>query len=455
MATNKAIANQALIKSSVSIRKIGESMAAFNGAIRSSVSSSRDLARSSDKSVRFKNKLITNDAKYFRKRRESVLRRQREDIIEASTTGGAIQRAGKIRTTSTKGFLGRILDFFGIIFIGWGIKNLPNIIKGADDLRKRMTNLYTNLVDYKDNLLATMGKWRDDLFSVDKSLKDIKFEEEVQGLEDELKDSSEQFSKIDRDALNIFSMFNNPRELGFGIFPDWTWMGKPDPNPPDPLTVPGSESNNDSNDVQTYNTGGVVGERSSSDFSGIVKSKGAFAVDNIPVKLTAGEYVIPRPIVNDLGIEFFDTLKDMLYDPSLKNINITKPIKQVFKKESIGNFADSFNNRFLLEIDELKSTLENMTMEDIPIPLPSEALEISPKEVLNEIETVVPSKIKSTIENLENFIDTKKSKNIIFMPVSSNNGGSGVNISIDSGDSEVTIDPQLNIMKMLQELNLA
>ncbi len=75
------------------------------------------------------------------------------------------------------------------------------IIKGADDLRKRMTNLYTNLVDYKDNLLATMGKWRDDLFSVDKSLKDIKFEEEVQGLEDELKDSSEQFSKIDRDAL--------------------------------------------------------------------------------------------------------------------------------------------------------------------------------------------------------------------------------------------------------------
>ena len=450
MATNKAIANQALIKSSVSIRKIGESMASFNTAIRSSVSSSQDLARSSGKSVRFKNKLITNDAKYFRKRRESVLRRQREDIIEASTTGGAIQRSGKIRTTSTKGFLGRILDFFGIIFIGWGIKNLPNIIKGADGLRKRMIGLYTNLVDYKDNLLATMSKWREDLFSVDKSLKDIKFEEEVKGLEKGLKDSNEQFSKIDRDALNIFAMFNNPKQLGFGIFPDWTWQGKPDPNPPDQLTVP---SNTEEKPTE-LNKGGIVDDKSSTNFSGLVRSKGPFAVDNIPVKLTAGEYVIPRPIVNDLGIEFFDTLKDMLYDPSLKNINITKPIKQVFKKESIGNFAESFNNRFLLEIDELKSTLENMTMEDIPIPLPSEALEISPKEVLNEIETVVPSKIRSTIENLENFIDTKKSKNIIFMPVSSDNGGSGVNI-IDSGDSEVTIDPQLNIMKMLQELNLA
>ena len=102
MATNKAIANQALIKSSVSIRKIGESMASFNTSIRSSVSSSQDLARSSGKSVRFKNKLITNDAKYFRKRRESVLRRQREDIIEASTTGGAIQRSGKIRSISAR-----------------------------------------------------------------------------------------------------------------------------------------------------------------------------------------------------------------------------------------------------------------------------------------------------------------------------------------------------------------
>ena len=62
-------------------------------------------------------------------------------------------------------------------------------------------------------------------------------------------------------------------------------------------------------------------------------------------------------------------------------------------------FRDSFNDRLLLEIEELKSNLENMSMEDIPIPLPSEALEISPKEVLNEIETVVPSKIKSTLDN--------------------------------------------------------
>lgn len=449
MATNQSIANQALIKSSGSIRKIGESMAAFSGAIRSSLSSSTQLAKSSDKNVRFKGKLISDDAKYFRRRREAVLRRQREDVIEASTTGGSIQRAGKVRTTSTKGFLGRILDFFGIIFIGWGIKNLPNIIKGANSLRKRMIDLYTNLVQYKDSLLETMSKWKDDLFSVDKALKNIKYDEDVEGLEKNLKESNEEFGKIDRDAFNIFSMFNDPKSLGFGIFPDWTWMGKPDPNPPDPLEAPSEE-----NEPATFNTGGVVGERTSSDFSGIVKSKGAFAVDNIPVKLTAGEYVIPRPIVNDLGIEFFDTLKDMLYHPSLKNINLTKPIDQVFKKESIGDFRESFNKRFLLEIQELKSNLENMKMEDIPIPLPPEALEISPKEVLNEIETVVPSKIKSTIDNLENFIQTKKSKNIIFMPIPSSSSGSSV--SVGGGDSsEVMITPQLNIMKMLQELDLS
>ena len=133
---------------------------------------------------------------------------------------------------------------------------------------------------------------------------------------------------------------------------------------------------------------------------------------------------------------------------------MTKPIDQVFKKESIGDFRESFNKRFLLEIQELKSNLENMKMEDIPIPLPPEALEISPKEVLNEIETVVPSKIKSTIDNLENFIQTKKSKNIIFMPIPSSSSGSSV--SVGGGDSsEVMITPQLNIMKMLQELDLS
>ena len=453
MATNQDIANQALIKSSGSIRKIGESMAAFSGAIRSSLTSSREIVKTSNKNVKFKGQLIRDDRKYFRKRREASLRRQREDVIEASTTGGVIQRAGKIRTTSTKGFLGRILDFFGIIFIGWGIKNLPNIIKGADGLRKRMINLYTKLIDYKDNLLQTFGKWRDDLFAVDKTLKDIKYDQEVEDIEKGLKESNQEFVKIDRDTLNVFSLFNNPLQLGFGIFPEWMWMGRKDPNPPDPLPGQGVDKVKQE-EPPMFNTGGVVGERTSSDFSGIVKSKGAFAVDNIPVMLTAGEYVIPRPIVNDLGVEFFDTLKDMLYHPSLKNLNLTKPVNQVFKKESMANFGESFANRLLSEVEELKATLKDRKMEDIPIPLPPEALEISPQEILREIETVAPSKIKSTIDKLQDFVDTKKSRNIIFMPIPSSSQNSSV--SIGGGDSpEIMIPAQLNIMKMLQELDLS
>ena len=77
------------------------------------------------------------------------MRRQREDVIEASTTGGVIQRAGKIRTTSTKGFLGRILDFFGIIFIGWGIKNLPNIMQFESYLRILKINRHKVLLERK------------------------------------------------------------------------------------------------------------------------------------------------------------------------------------------------------------------------------------------------------------------------------------------------------------------
>ena len=141
-----------LQRSSLSIRKIGESLSSFTQAIRKSASSSTKLVKISNDNIVFKNKLISNDKKYFAMRREAINRKNREDIIEAGTAAGSINRSGKIRTSSTKGFLGRILDFFGILFIGWAVKTLPQIIKGANTLMKNMTNLYTRMRDWKEGV---------------------------------------------------------------------------------------------------------------------------------------------------------------------------------------------------------------------------------------------------------------------------------------------------------------
>ena len=55
---------------------------------------------------------------------------------------------------STKGFLGRILDFFGIILIGWFVNTLPKIIKSIQGLIKRIQNV----IGVLSNFLETIGE---------------------------------------------------------------------------------------------------------------------------------------------------------------------------------------------------------------------------------------------------------------------------------------------------------
>ena len=77
----------------------------------------------------------------FRRRRESVKRKEQEDIIESSTIGGAIKRTGRAIADSTRGFMGRLFDFVGIIIVGWLVNNLPKIIDQAQGLIRRVTQV--------------------------------------------------------------------------------------------------------------------------------------------------------------------------------------------------------------------------------------------------------------------------------------------------------------------------
>jgi murein DD-endopeptidase MepM/ murein hydrolase activator NlpD len=72
------------------------------------------------------------------RRHESERRKNREDLIEASSVGGAFKRQAKAVASSTKGFLGRIMDFLGTLLIGWLTYNLPSIITMAQDLIGRI-----------------------------------------------------------------------------------------------------------------------------------------------------------------------------------------------------------------------------------------------------------------------------------------------------------------------------
>ena len=95
-------------------------------------------------------------------RRNNVRRKLREDVVEAGKgLAGVVARTGKVVRESTKGFFGRLLDYFGLILVGWLIKNLPMILDMATTLIKRVQKLFTILNDWKDGLLQKLNGMKD------------------------------------------------------------------------------------------------------------------------------------------------------------------------------------------------------------------------------------------------------------------------------------------------------
>ena len=76
----------------------------------------------------------------------AVRRAEQEDIVEASNLGNLTKRTPtKIASSSTRGVLGRIFDIAGSILVGWAVLNLPKILKGAQELREKLKNIYNTV----------------------------------------------------------------------------------------------------------------------------------------------------------------------------------------------------------------------------------------------------------------------------------------------------------------------
>ena len=141
-----------LLKSSISINSIRTSVSKFTkGLVNSRETASQIVNRTRENNI-FKQKSISNDNLFFRKRQENVRRKQREDELEASGITGVIKRQGTVIAQSTKGFLGRILDFFGIVLIGWFVNTLPNILKSLGNLINRIKKVIGFLTGFVDNV---------------------------------------------------------------------------------------------------------------------------------------------------------------------------------------------------------------------------------------------------------------------------------------------------------------
>lgn len=147
-----AQAQQSLLKNSSSIGTIQDSLNAFGKSLRVANSTSSGIIRQLYQGNRDKKSAILKQRELFQKRREAVQKREREDVVEAGKVGSVFRRSSNVISGSTKGFLGRIMDFVGTIMVGWLVTNLPRIIKGAEELIGRIQNLIGVLTSWTDGL---------------------------------------------------------------------------------------------------------------------------------------------------------------------------------------------------------------------------------------------------------------------------------------------------------------
>ena len=125
-------------KSAISIDSIRNSVRAFNKGISTAKNISSDILQKTRERNVFKQTLASKDNEYFRRRQENIKRKQREDELEAQDTKKIPKTRGNIITRSTRGLLGRLLDFLGILLVGFVINNLPRIMKAVSSVIEKI-----------------------------------------------------------------------------------------------------------------------------------------------------------------------------------------------------------------------------------------------------------------------------------------------------------------------------
>ena len=203
-----------LLKSSISINSIRDSVSKFTEGLINSRNNASEIVKQTNESNKFKRTLIGNDNSYFEKRRENARRRQREDELESSTVQGVTKKQGNVVSRSTKGFLGRILDFFGIVLIGWFVTNLPGILKsiqGLIDRIRRAVSFLTNFVDSIGDFLVSIKTGIEQAIEklprLDLGLLKKQNEESIDKANNNL-------NRVRRDMLATVGIYNNPANAG-------------------------------------------------------------------------------------------------------------------------------------------------------------------------------------------------------------------------------------------------
>ena len=443
-----------LSKNTVSIRKIGQSLSNVSKSLSSAFKSSNFVSQQTNKNIRGKRKLIRQDSSFFSKRLQNIRRKDREDMIEASSSVGPTNFLQKNIFRSTKGFLGRILDFFGILLIGWAVTTLPSILKRIGQLIgfiKRVVSMFTGFLSDVFGIFSQIGGA---VTATLDQIKNLLFFDEQAKIQETFNDINLGFNKLSRDLEQEAFNMTKTDEMGLdkaeemlGKFEDDMGMEKEEDEEEPPKEEPPKEDDKkdekpkeddkkknevegtkttpkeedltkkDTNEEFKLDPGEDSGFEMYKDGTSKVKKDGL-------AYLHKDEAVIPADSVKTYGVEFIEKI---IANTEQSNLTKKKAANQLYRtlvrqvQEEKGFVTED-------EAEELFEETVTKLKESLKRELPK--IEKKVTEVFNVLQqaekTIIPE-LKNIAKESKQIIDQKIKTNrlpqTIFIP--SMSGGSG------------------------------
>ena len=201
---------QSLLKNSNSIGGIQDTITSFGQSLRAANNTSSVIIREFTKSNRSKKRAMLKQREIFGKRRAAVQRREQEDLVESGKVGGIFRRSAKVIGSSTKGFLGRIMDFVGTILVGWMVTNLPIIIENVQKLMERIQTTLGALTGWYDGITRFFTGFTGELDSTDQRIsRQADFSAEEKGAKETQEKIAEGVKDVEQDYNKMIDAVNN------------------------------------------------------------------------------------------------------------------------------------------------------------------------------------------------------------------------------------------------------
>ena len=164
------------MRSIINLNNINRSLSSLGRSVQGAIKRTENISDNIKKRNLEKKESISMSKEFFAKRRDLQRRREKEELLEASSVVGILKSSGRSIRKTTKGFLGRILEFIGKLILGWAILNLPKIIKISQDVIKRMQKYFAVLTKFVNDVALLFTDFRNKITEIATTLLPFDFE---------------------------------------------------------------------------------------------------------------------------------------------------------------------------------------------------------------------------------------------------------------------------------------